>query len=53
MEAAGAIAGALGEAIVFLDDFKSLPDPRPRGKVLYPLDEVLRPRRRRSPSRHC
>src|ERR1700757_4440348 len=33
--------GALGEAIVFLDYFKDLPDPRQRGKVLYPLDEVL------------
>lgn len=34
-------AGALGEAIVFLDHFRSLPDPRQRGKVIYPLDEVL------------
>lgn len=33
--------GALGEAIVFLDHFRSLPDPRQRGKVIYPLDEVL------------
>jgi predicted transposase YbfD/YdcC len=33
--------GALGEAIVFLDHFKDLPDPRQRAKVLYPLDEVL------------
>ena len=33
--------GALGEAVVFLDYFKDLPDPRQRGKVLYPLDEVL------------
>jgi predicted transposase YbfD/YdcC len=34
-------AGALGETIVFLDHFQSLPDPRQRGKVIYPLDEVL------------
>ena len=33
--------GALGETIVFLDPFRSLPDPRQRGKVIYPLDEVL------------
>src|SRR5688572_1110516 len=37
--------GALGETIVFLDHFRSLPDPRPdprqRGKVIYPLEEVL------------
>jgi predicted transposase YbfD/YdcC len=33
--------GALGEAIVFLAHFRSLPDPRQRGKVIYPLDEVL------------
>src|SRR3989304_1737405 len=33
--------GALGEAVVFLDHFKDMPDPRQRGKVVYPLDEVL------------
>jgi hypothetical protein len=33
--------GALGETLVFLDHFRSLPDPRQRGKVIYPLDEVL------------
>ena len=33
--------GALGEAVVFLDYFKDLPDPRQRGKVIYPLAEVL------------
>jgi 3-deoxy-D-manno-octulosonate 8-phosphate phosphatase KdsC-like HAD superfamily phosphatase len=32
--------GALGETIVFLDHFQSLPDPRQRGKVIYPLDEL-------------
>jgi predicted transposase YbfD/YdcC len=33
--------GALGEAVVFLVHFKDMPDPRQRGKVVYPLDEVL------------
>ncbi len=33
--------GALGEAIVFLDCFSDLPDPRQQGKVVYPLGEVL------------
>jgi predicted transposase YbfD/YdcC len=33
--------GALGEAVVFLNHFKDLPDPRQRGKVMYPLDEIL------------
>jgi hypothetical protein len=33
--------GALGEAVVFLEHFQSLPDPRQPGKVIYPLDEVL------------
>jgi len=33
--------GALSEAIVFLDYFKDLHDPRQQGKVLYPLNEVL------------
>lgn len=32
---------AFEEAIVFLDHFEDLPDPRQRGKVVYPLDEVL------------
>ena len=41
MENAAAAVGALGEAVVFLDYFKDLPDPRQRGKVIYPLDEVL------------
>ena len=34
-------AGALGEAVVFLSHFKEMPDPRQRGKVIYPLDELL------------
>src|SRR6266487_6923241 len=33
--------GAISEAIVFLDYFRDLPDPRQPGKVVYPLDEVL------------
>jgi hypothetical protein len=34
-------SGALGEAVVFLNHFKDLPDPRQSGKVIYPLGEVL------------
>jgi hypothetical protein len=41
MEDAAGGCGALGETVVFLDHFKDLPDPRQRGKVMYPLDEVL------------
>ena len=41
MEGAGSEFGAIGEAVVFLDYFKDLPDPRQRGKVIYPLPEVL------------
>jgi predicted transposase YbfD/YdcC len=41
MERVAADCGALGEAVVFLDYFNDLPDPRQRGKVIYPLDEVL------------
>jgi len=33
--------GALSEAVVFLGYFDDLPDPRQRGKVIYPLEEVL------------
>jgi predicted transposase YbfD/YdcC len=33
--------GALGEAVVFLEHFKDLPDPRQLAKVVYPLPEVL------------
>src|ERR1700693_4305795 len=32
---------AFGEAVVFLRYFKDMPDPRQRGKVTYPLEEVL------------
>jgi predicted transposase YbfD/YdcC len=41
MEDVTADCGALGEAVVFLNYFKDMPDPRQRGKVTYPLDEVL------------
>jgi predicted transposase YbfD/YdcC len=41
MAGAGEGSGALGEAIVFLSHFRDLPDPRQRGKVLYPLEEIL------------
>jgi predicted transposase YbfD/YdcC len=33
--------GAISEATVFLYYFKDLPDHRQRGKIYYPLDEVL------------
>jgi predicted transposase YbfD/YdcC len=32
---------ALFEVVVFLNHFKDMPDPRQRGKILYPLEEVL------------
>lgn len=41
MSGAAADCGAFGEAVAFLKHFKDLPDPRQRGKVVYPLDEVL------------
>jgi predicted transposase YbfD/YdcC len=41
MERATAEFGAISEAVVFLDYFKDLPDPRQLGKVVYPLAEVL------------
>ena len=34
-------SGVFDEAIVFLDYFAGLADPRQRAKVVYPLDEVL------------
>jgi hypothetical protein len=40
MEAAAGFA-AHGEALVFLGCLADLPDPRQRGKVIYPLGEVL------------
>src|SRR5438874_11356773 len=41
MDGATADCEAFGEAVVFLAHFRDLPDPRQRGKVTYPLDEVL------------
>jgi predicted transposase YbfD/YdcC len=41
MENVTADSGALCEAVVFLNHFKDLPDPRQRGKVMYPLEEIL------------
>lgn len=32
---------AIEQAAVFLNHFSDLPDPRQRGKAVYPLDEVL------------
>jgi len=32
---------ALFESVVFLNHFKNLRDPRQRGKIMYPLDEIL------------
>jgi predicted transposase YbfD/YdcC len=34
-------SGSFEEAVVFLDHFVALSDPRQRGKVIYALDEVL------------
>ena len=33
--------GAFEETVVFLSYFKDLADPRQRGKISYPLDEIL------------
>ena len=41
MERTGLEAGAIREALVFLDYFKDLSDARQPGKVIYPLAEVL------------
>jgi predicted transposase YbfD/YdcC len=41
MDCAAADGGAFGEAVAFLSHFRDLPDPRQRGKVTYPLEEVL------------
>jgi hypothetical protein len=40
-DVAAADCGPLGEAVVFLSYFKDSQDPRQRGKVTYPLGEVL------------
>lgn len=41
MEDGAGDGGAFDETVVFLRHFEDLPDPRQRGKVIYPLDEVL------------
>ena len=41
METTATDSGALSEAVVFLNHFNDLPDPRQCGKVMYPLDEIL------------
>src|ERR1700720_4305999 len=41
MDEATKDCGALAEAVVFLNHFKDMPDPRQRGKIMYPLEEVL------------
>jgi predicted transposase YbfD/YdcC len=41
MDGMAAECDGFPEAVVFLRYFEDLPDPRQRGKVLYPLDEVL------------
>src|SRR5436305_6929638 len=41
MDDATADCGAFGEAVVSLAHLRDLRDPRQRGKVTYPLDEVL------------
>src|SRR3954466_11553058 len=41
MDETAADRRAFAEAGVFLSYFDDLPDPRQRGKVVYPLDEVL------------
>src|SRR5271166_6240957 len=41
MDDAATDCGAVFEATAFLGYFKDLPDHRQRGKVVYPLDEVL------------
>ncbi|GLR67432.1 ISAs1 family transposase [Acidocella aquatica] len=41
MEELATTPGAGYATLVFLEYFEDLPDPRQRGKVMYPLDEVL------------
>jgi predicted transposase YbfD/YdcC len=41
MEQAWADSGAIGETVVFLKYFEDFPDPRQRGKVVYPLAEIF------------
>ena len=41
MNSAATDCAAFAETVVFRNYFKDLPDLRQRGKVIYPLDEVL------------
>ena len=41
MDDAATACEGFDEAIVFLRHFEHLPDPRQKGKVVYPLDEIL------------
>ena len=41
MQDAAADNEAFFETVIFLNHFNDLPDPRQRGKIVYPLDEVL------------
>src|SRR5580704_9637082 len=41
MDGAAVNCAAFAETVVFLSYFKDLQDPRQRGKVTYPLDEIL------------
>jgi hypothetical protein len=41
MAGAPAECTAIDETVVFLSHFKDLEDPRQRGKVSYPLEEIL------------
>src|ERR1700676_1906051 len=41
MDDAARDSEALFEVVVFLHHFNDLPDPRQRGKIMYPLAEVL------------
>ena len=35
------MAETVSQAVVFLNHFRDLPDPRQAGKALYPLEEVM------------
>jgi len=35
------MAETVSQAVVFLNHFRDLPDPRQTGKALYPLEEVV------------
>ena len=41
MDSTPDVSGAFDETVIFLNHFKDLHDPRQRGKVCYPLAEIL------------